>query len=711
MSVDLPTCALTFGYVSPPQSDIVDLFVHLGCSKEVSSYEVKLHNHNGWYSPGGYTPITVGLNGTISLGRGATCPLLMTLRVEDVNYNSTPNESYVTISGRCWGERLFRRVVTKDYLAQKGEAVVKDLMDTYASLSHVRGLTELIEDTDTTYTKLSYVDSPVWDILKYIAETSDKAGVIGFDFRIAPDGNFEFFPKLSKTNSTIIVDNIDDEVNYRKNITRVRNKITIYGLADKSIPITKVSWTRSLTPADGVWTAVSGTVSVDATGAPDGGACIKLAAINSYYGATVFTLNAGSEVNGELYPLINVQFKLPVAYSGTGTLDLYDTAGKRATKSITVSPDDAWHVIEAGVGSVYANQWENIDAGFDWTQILQVRCTFYFSENVGTGNFYIHQLYFGGRRYSAVVQDAASQATYGLREYVETDEELWSDNECTLRADSLLAYLKDAVEYLTITSNLLDYGNSPILAGDKVHVHLPVEGVDSDFRVESVEYRVPLSEERLEITLELGRESPKLADYLYGLRTFTVNVEKLSRTKLGKRGVPVATQGGGASGGSYFTSNVEIDKTSPVLNLLSSRVLKAAFGFDGANVFVVSYLGDLILRAQSGIIRPYADGSDDLGSGSFRFNNAHIKNLCSIGFLNVGGYAIITTGRVLQNVTGDAGIITSGVFDAARLPWHAHAAEDITSGGATADIYVENAGGGTRILHFTHGLYTSYTDL
>lgn len=64
------------------------------------------------------------------------------------------------------------------------------------------------------------------------------------------------------------------------------------------------------------------------------------------------------------------------------------------------------------------------------------------------------------------------------------------------------------------------------MAGDKVHVALPSEGVDDDLRVASVEYRVYSGV--LELTLELGKEAPQIADYMYGLRSHTVNVEKLS---------------------------------------------------------------------------------------------------------------------------------------------------------------------------------------
>ena len=644
MSTAVPSIAVVFGAVTPPQADVVELLVHLGCSKEVSSYDITLHNHDGKYSPNGAYPITVGMDGSISLGRTPNCPLLMTVRVEKVHYQSSPTESYLIVSGRCWGERLFRRVVTATYSGMKGEEIVKDLMDYYAGLSHNRSGTELVETTDTTYSELEYEDSPVWDILKYVAESSDKSGLIGFDFRVAPDGKFEFFPKLSKTNSTVITENIDTTAEYEKEITRIRNKVTVYGLADKSSPADKVSWTRQLAPTDGTWTGSAGNVSVDGSGAPDGGACIKLYAPNNYYGSANFTLNAGYLLNCEQYPILALMLKAEATFGGTGTITLYDNTYKTAQKEFSISPDAAWHSIETGVGSTYVNQWKYIDSGFDWTQILCVRITLWYPGTVATGSFWIHQLYIGGRRYSGIAENAASQAAYGLREYVEVDEELWSDTECSRRAAALLAYLKDPAEYLHIISAVLDYGVSPVKAGDKVHVELPTEGVNSDFRVESIEYRVPKDvPTQLEITLVLGKEPPQLADYLYGLRTHTPNVEKLSRTKLGKRGVPVASGGGdGGSSGSYFNSNAEIDKASPCLNLMTSRTLKAAFGFDGANVFVVTYAGDLILYSANHLIRPITDGSDDLGNGSFRFGSAYLKNN-----LFVAGWEVVAnTGRI-----------------------------------------------------------------
>ena len=248
MSVQPPVVAVVFGSVAPPQGDFIEVRVHLGCTEEVSSFEAVLQNWGGKYSPGGVSPLSVGVDGSISVGRGANCPLLMTLRVESVKYESSPTESYVHVSGRCWGERLFRRVVTKTYQDKKGEEIVKDLLDYYVGLSHVRNNVELVEDTDTTYTKLEYENTPVIDILRFISETADNNGVIGYDFRVAPDAKFEFFPRNSKTSSVSLTERIEQS-EYSKDVHRVRNKASVYGVADKSVPADKDEWTESLSPA------------------------------------------------------------------------------------------------------------------------------------------------------------------------------------------------------------------------------------------------------------------------------------------------------------------------------------------------------------------------------------------------------------------------------------------------------------------------------
>ncbi len=59
---------------------------------------------------------------------------------------------------------------------------------------------------------------------------------------------------------------------------------------------------------------------------------------------------------------------------------------------------------------------------------------------------------------------------------------------------------------------MFDYGGTAILAGDIIHVTLPNENVDGDFRVASAAYSVDAKTQALETALELGRQPPQLAD-------------------------------------------------------------------------------------------------------------------------------------------------------------------------------------------------------
>jgi hypothetical protein len=240
----------------------------------------------------------------------------------------------------------------------------------------------------------------------------------------------------------------------------------------------------------------------------------------------VFTLNTGKEVNANLYPQLNfwVYRQANVFYENVA-VSLFDTEWKMAKHVRPIGPEK-WTQIQVKAGGKNADLWE-VEGGFNWAAVKQIRFDCWLN-SANPGSFWVDGLFFGGCRYSAVAQDTGSQNSYGLRELAETDEELYSDNECLLRAKALLNHLKSPVEHLTVRSTVVDYGDTPLLPGDKIHVVLPNEGVDADFRIESVEYHVDAKTQSLEVTLELGREAPLLADYLYALKSKT---EHLSRCK------------------------------------------------------------------------------------------------------------------------------------------------------------------------------------
>lgn len=450
-------------------------------------------------------------------------PQLITTRTESVKFDSTPSEYYVTVAGRCWGEKLFRYNITKDYSGYKGEAIVKDILDYYSGISHVRGGVELVQNTDTTFTALQVSDKQAWTLLKEIAAESDLAGVIGYDFRTTPDGKFEFFPRGSKT-SPVSLANLIESYEYWKEITAIRNKITIYGSQTKSVPLLKVDWTQSLTPTDGVWTAPVGTLSLDTSGIGSP-YCVKCSVSNNYFAELLFTLNTGHLVNAVLYPELDFAIQIESYFSGLCQLVLYDSSGRTASRMFNIqSPGnggsaDKWTTESFDVGSLNASDWSLSSSSFDWTQIWRMAFYCMPTSPTGSGAFWVDKVYFGGRRYSSVQQDSGSQSAYGTREYMDTNEELYSDNECALNALATLAYMKDPFEYITLKSTVIDYGSNPIFPADKIAVSLPNENVNGNYRILSVEYDVKSASQELEITLELGHEKALLADYLYALRS------------------------------------------------------------------------------------------------------------------------------------------------------------------------------------------------
>jgi len=546
MSVDIPKVAIAFGAVAPPQGDVIQCRVHLGCTKEVSSFEVLLQNWNKKYSPNGTYPITVGMDGHIDIGRGTNCPQIITCHVESVKCESTPTENYIRVSGRCWGERLFRRVVTKIYSNQKGEAIVKDLIDNFAGLSHVRDSTELIENTDTTYTRLEYENTPVFDILRYITESADKAGVIGYDFRVAPDAKFEFFPRNTKTSPISLSEKIEVS-EYRKDIHCIRNRITVYGAAGRINPPNKDTWTDPTQdpPEDwlaGTWTTLSRSTDRKLNAYSVQGYCAS--ASDHRTSIEMTRQNIGTlpcSYPSDHYKKLNFWLKwLNSSNYPPWFLEvrLYSANGEQAycfLESDELPSQDTWKLITLPIGPKYSADdyselWYPAMTHEGWSQINKIRWWLIFDPIPGgNGTMRIDGLYFSESRWANTQQDNASQQAYGLRELVEVDEELYSDNECMLRAKALLAHSKDPAEYLTVRSTVIDYGNTPLLPGDKIHVTLPNENVDADFRILSAEYHVDAKTQTLEITLELGRETPLLADYLYALRAKT---DHLSRHKI-----------------------------------------------------------------------------------------------------------------------------------------------------------------------------------
>jgi len=550
MSVALPVVALVFGSVTPPQGDVLDLKVHLGCTNEVSSFSCLLQNFDKKYTV--TYPITVGVNGSLNIGRGTNCPLVASIRVEEVACESSPTENYMRVKGRCWGEKLFRRVITKTYENMKGEAIVKDLIDYYAGLSHVRDSTELIEDTDTTYTLLEYENTPVFDVLKYVASSADKSGLVGFDFRVEPDAKFAFFPRNSKTSSVSLSDLVESS-EYSRDIHRIRNRIMTYGARGRPYPlgVDGQTWSDSLSEdltqvnywlehTLGKWEPITAntTMSIESSSMFQGSKCVKATCTAYMYYVSFWWVFTDGYLNANSYPSLAFAINADSSHSLSHSIQLHDGSGDDNVvwRGFTIPKTGEWGVIKLDIGKNHVDEWtESVfnTTDFRWDLIRGVR----FTVNQLSGQYgdvWVDMFHFGEGRWQArrpleAQEPTGSQTMYGVRELAEVDEELHSDNECDLRAKALLAHLESPAEYITLSSTVIDYGADVLLPGDKIHVSLPNENIDADYRIISVEYRLNAATQTLEVVLELGKEAPLLADYLYTLRSRSSSLARYKR--------------------------------------------------------------------------------------------------------------------------------------------------------------------------------------
>jgi hypothetical protein len=534
MSVALPKGSAVFGAVTPDIADIKEIKVHLGATKEVSSYSVILWNFDQKYTV--INPINLGVTTTIYLGREPSAPRVLTGIVEDIDCQAQATTNTIVIAGRCNGEKCFRKTITRTYVNTKGHVIIKDLLDNYLGLGHTRGVDELVEDCDTTYTLLEYEDTPAWDIIKYISETADLSGIIGYEFRVAGDGNVEWFPKGSKAAPFLLNENFA-VASYSKSVSRKRDKIKVLGAALQKLP-TDESWTEKLDiNDDGTNDWISGT----GTGTVALSSSIKQKGTYSirhttntpdYYAQLRLNIPASLRPNTNKFPNFNFLIRRGDGFSGQCVIYLQDAFGATVYQDFQLE-ENKWMRKKFLAGFRNRDNWNggpDVIDNFAWNSIAAIIWELWFPGGQplpsGTGSFWVDDLYFNGKRF---------EATYGAgtREYTETDDELYSDEECMLRAKALYANLNGPQEHIVLESEIIDYGSYPMRAGDLAHCHLPNENVDGDYRVIFVEMAFDSEAQTLKLTLELGYEPPLLADYIYGLRPYTVTVEKLARLKGG----------------------------------------------------------------------------------------------------------------------------------------------------------------------------------
>jgi hypothetical protein len=522
------------GGIQISNEDMIKLRAHIAMMEETSSFELALYNFDKQYIE--TYPIQNKDFVRIFIGRGTVMPQVFQGKVEEIDAESEAMYHELTLKGRCIGEDLYRRLVTGLFQNKKGEVIVKHLLDNYCSfLHHKRNDVELIEDTDTTYTELESINKPLKDILDKIAATADKAGIIGFDYRVEYDGLFAFFASGSKTSPINLMDVIKYS-NYRRTVHRFRNRIYIYGAQEKTDPLDMDSWTESLNDWD---SGGYGTLSLS-TQKVYGVYSVQVQRANRYVQmkrsnlGTVQCGFGGAEkyryLNLFFYPHANAAGQSDIVINFYTSKDLPDAPNISWFLPFDSFQMDKWNELKLTLGPkepcVYSGPargiwWYNTAPDWDDIQKIEFRM-----DHEGSTDTYLRvdKLHFSDARWNAIAENITDPND--IREMTETDEELHSDVECLARANAYLDWLKDEAELLTLQTEILDLGNNRVQPGDMQNVVLPNENINKSFRVTSIDYVLD-EEQELPITIELGKETLLLADYLYRLRKETSIMARL----------------------------------------------------------------------------------------------------------------------------------------------------------------------------------------
>ena len=90
-----------------------------------------------------------------------------------------------------------------------------------------------------------------------------------------------------------------------------------------------------------------------------------------------------------------------------------------------------------------------------------------------------------GKGVAAVtVEDLTSQATYGIKEYYERDEEILATSEATQKAEALLASFKDSIKVVSFRT--LSEG---LFAGQQITIQSTLRGINETLNIETVNFR------------------------------------------------------------------------------------------------------------------------------------------------------------------------------------------------------------------------------
>lgn len=414
--------------------------------------------------------------------------------------------------------------------------------------------------TETTTIDLTVDKITYFEVLQKVSDYWVNAGTqLKYDFYVDTDNDLVWKARPIRTSGVETLTVGENILGYQvtRDGTGIKNEIYAYGKREKYNPRTYGTSTEYPTmqgrtyPSGGDdwthgsgWTDTEGTSSSDATSPKVGSDDLRCTTDNGTGDFEIYrTWATAIQVEGlHGFPMMEFWVRRDVTLAG-GTHDvrLYapDDSNYFYREFTDPGSNGVWALDAFSLGprNLY-DATENPDGEFQeqgspkWYNIKGV-CL---RVQVGAGTYHVDfdGMCFSFGRYYNTASDGTSQSNYGQRDMLVVDDDLPSNSDCQIRAETLLYQKKDPVVRLDVTTPL----NTNILIGDRLSMTIPAEGISSqNFDVVAVDHF--FDSERGAITTASMVDSVSVRDLpvVSGPELLAQRQKKLSEVTRGIKGV------------------------------------------------------------------------------------------------------------------------------------------------------------------------------
>ncbi len=514
-----------YTFSSGGTSKITSLSLKPGLTTTIGSFELTVPDITGSLLPGGayvsvlpFEDVKIWVNYS---NTGSTPNFAG--KIETISAGLDVGQGYWRrFVGSDYGECLTRVLANRAFPNNSGDNIIQGLRNhctgsTTGNLSTDNG--SMAGDSNT-YTNLVLSNSEVFRGIQDIASQSNK------DFYIDTSKILHYFEKQSSTGSeTFSVGGNIKEYSIHKDVNVVKNDIYVFGMRDPSsvsgsdIPLNHDLWTELTTGSlrgwvsgsDGTnkevvvgilsgslgWNAATGSNAIDIefTGSTGGGitydfSLTKTLPTNMYFiegDVLHFWMGVGISTDwvnpyARLYDTTNSNYFQCNLESESNRYNVPGTEITWTEYSVSLGPSlegtSATGSQDSNTGSY---KWSRTGTP-DWFNVQYLLFGFT-TELAGTLSLAVDGVYFG-TRFSSHKSGSSSIETYGLRKYIDTNDNYNSDEYCANVASVYTGSLLEPITQVEITTT----GSPGLVLGSKYSVVLPAENINTYLQLIDLEH-------------------------------------------------------------------------------------------------------------------------------------------------------------------------------------------------------------------------------